>query len=266
MTFTPIGQTARMQVEGSPPEGGDKRGETGAVTLRQNSSEIANWLAKQAPADMDKAAVSRASSHNVGLRIRYEGRYPSGPNGERLPSYDLAVSCEMDGLPHEAQAALDDLENFMTPAPTRQIEEWIAELSVISAKRQDDHFSETLRIEAYASRLRQYPADVVRTVLLEDTHKFFPTWSELERRCEMLTSPRRCMIAALKRGPVPPEPVRRPPTQEEKDRIQALIDEMFPDASPQMRKDAAEEVTKGNCMAGENMVGFSENEAPEESK
>lgn len=200
---------------------------------------------------MDKAAVSRASSHGVTLRVKFEQRYPSGPNGERLPSYQVAVGCDLHGTVEQCEAAAQDLRNFMAPASPRQIEGWIAELSVITAKRADDAFSEELRVTAYASRLIRYPADVARSVLLEQSYKFFPTWEELEKRCESLASPRRNMIAALERGPAPPEPQYRPATQQERDRVQALVDEMFPMRSAEMRKSAVDEAMKGNCMKAE---------------
>jgi len=174
---------------------------------------------------MDKAAVLRASQRGVGLRIRYEWRFPEGQ-----PSYVVATACEIspDG---DRDAALADLRNFMTPAPVRQIEAWLAELSVLVAKRQGDEMEEGLRLTAYASRLSRYPADVARAVTIGASYKFWPTWEEMEKRCEAMTSPRRVMIAAIERGPLPPEPEYRPPTAEEKARIQELIDEMFPGAS-----------------------------------
>lgn len=178
---------------------------------------------------MDKAAVSRASQHGVGLQVKYEGRYPTGPNGERLGFYMVAVGCEVspDG---DRAAALADLQNFMTPAPIRDIEAWLAVLSVTVAKRKEDDFTEELRLTTYASRLARYPADVARAVT-SATYSFWPTWEEMEKRCEAMTGPRRQMIAALERGPLPPEPSYRPPTAEEKARIQSMIDEMFPAAS-----------------------------------
>jgi len=206
---------------------GTQRGEHGLPT-RENTARVAAWLAGKAPEDMDRAAVSRALSRGVELRVRYEGRYPVGADGERLPSYTIAVGCEMQGTLEQAQAALVDLRNFMTPAPLRDIEGWLARLSVVVAKRKDDAFSEELRVVEYASRLSRYPADVVHSILLGTTWRFFPTWAELERLAEAMTSPRRCMIAALERGPTPPPLERRAATEEEKARIQALVDEMFP--------------------------------------
>ena len=135
----------------------------------------------------------------------------------------------------------------MTPAPIREIEGWLAVLSVTVAKRKDDEFAEELRLTTYASRLARYPADVVREVT-HATYTFWPTWAEMEKRCESLTSPRRQMIAALERGPDKPEPARRPPTQEERDRIQAMIDQMFPSKSQTDRTRAVNEALQGNCM------------------
>ncbi|MDB6454728.1 hypothetical protein [Falsirhodobacter sp. 20TX0035] len=156
----------------------------------------------------------------------------------------------MNGSPAALEAAIEDLRNFMTPAPAREIEAWLAELSVIVARRADDEFGEELRIAAYAGRLGRYPADVVRDVLLRQTYRFWPTWEELEKRCEAMTGPRRHMIHAMEVGPAPKEQPRRAATDEERARIQALVDEMFPNRSPEMRQRAVDEALKGDCMRG----------------
>ena len=226
---------------------GTPLGERGLATSR-NTEAVAAWLARRSPADTDKVAASRASSHGVGLRVRFESRYPSGKNGERLPSYEVAVGCDVRGEPEQIEAALSDLRNFMTPAPIREIEGWLAELSVIVARRPDDAFAEELRVSAYASRLSRYPADVVRHVLHRLTYKFWPSWDELEKRCEAMTGPRRHMIAALERGPEPQEPQRRPATADERARIQAMVDELFPGHSQADRDAAVNEALRGDCM------------------
>lgn len=245
--FTPIGQTAVTATRQNPTGAGNNAGRGGAVASLADTHRVAAWLARHSPADMDRAALSRASQHGVGLRVKFEHRFPSGPNGEYLPSYSVAVACEI-GPEGDRAAALADLRNFMVPASPRDIEGWLSELSVTVAKRQDDAFSEELRLTTYAARLGQYPADVARTVLRQ-TYQFWPTWAELEKRCEALTGPRRHMIAALERGPEPPEPKRRPPTDEERARIQAMIDEMFPSRDPAERAAAVNEALRGNCMS-----------------
>lgn len=251
MTFMPIGPTGRTLAEKSQNAAGGKPGETGAVTLRENSSAIAAWLAGKSPADIDKAAVSRALSHGVNLEVRYEGRYPSGPNGERLPSYQVAVGCRIEGTDSQRQDAIMDLCKFETPPDIRTIEQWLAELSVLVGGRGREGFDAELMVNAYSSRLAEYPADVVRYALLTKSWKWFPTWQELETVCNAKAAPRRHMIAALKTLAPDPEPTRRPPTPEERARIAALIAEQFPNVPSAWRERATDELTKGNCMTGE---------------
>lgn len=248
MTSTPIGETARTLAEKNPLADGSKRGKTDVEIRRPASSEIAEWLQRHSPADMDKAAVSRAQSHGVSLEIKYEGRYPSGPNGEYLPSYQVAVGCSIFGSQEARDAALADLRKFQTPAPVRQIEMWLAELSVLTAGRGTDGLEAELQLTAYSSRLAEFPADVVRYALLKHTWKWFPSWGELEKVCATKAAPRKHMIAALSMPEPDPEPVRRAATQEEKDRIAALVAEQFPNVPSGWREKAVEIVTAGNCI------------------
>lgn len=176
---------------------------------------------------MDKAAVSRAKSHGVDLEVKYEGRFPSGPNGERLPSYFVATGCHVTGDEAQREKALDVLEKLQQPPEVRQIEEWLAELSVLTAGRSRSGVEAGLLLNAYSSRLAKFPTDVVKYALLTKTWRWFPTWDELEKECRSKASPRRQMIAALKQ---PPETVReyRKPTEEERQRIQEMVNKRFP--------------------------------------
>jgi hypothetical protein len=164
-----------------------------------------------------------------------------------MPSYQVAVSCEVSPSGNH-EAALSDLRNFLTPAPIREIEAWLAELSVIVARRPDDTFADELRVSAYAARLGKFPADVVRSVLMDATYKFWPTWDELEKRCSAMAGPRVQMISALERGPLKEEPPRRPPTEEEKTRIKNLVAELFPNVSPEWQEAAVADAVRGNCI------------------
>lgn len=248
MTSMPIGETARMLVEGNPAVDGSKRGKTGVEIKRPGSYEIAEWLQRHSPVDVDKAAVSRAQSHGVNLEIRYEGRYPVGPNGEYLPSYQVAVGCSIHGSQEARNATIADLEKFQTPASVHQIEEWLAELSVLTAGRGTDGIEAELQLTAYSSRLAEFPADVARYALLKHSWKWFPSWGELEKVCVTRAAPRRHMIAALSMPEPDPEPVRRAATQEEKDRMAALIAERFPNVPSAWREKAVGIVTSGKCI------------------
>ena len=206
----PIGSAIITPQEGAGSEIGMPHGGRGLAT--PESSQVAAWLSKQRPADMDKAAVSRALRHGVGLRVRYEGRFPEGK-----PSYMVAVGCAVspDG---DHAAALADLRNFLTPAPLRDIEAWLAALSVTVAKRKDDAFTEELRLTTYAAKLAQYPADVARDVAGQ-TYGFWPTWEEMEKRCKALVGPRLQMIAVLERGPEPKEEREIPSLERRKELV-----------------------------------------------
>ena len=75
-------------------------------------------------------------------------------------------------------------------APRREIEAWLAELSVIVARRGQPEFDEVLRLEAYAGRLQSYPADVAKAALLGRTpSKFGP--AKLKVSHAPCTGPRR---------------------------------------------------------------------------
>lgn len=248
MTFTPIGETELTLAAKSRSAAGSRLGKTASAIRLQDSSEIATWLAKHDPEDMDKAAELRALSHGANLEVRYQGRYPTGPNGESLPSYTVAVGCGIAGSSASREAALADLIKFQTPAPVRQIERWLAELSVLTAGRGTDGIEAELQLTAYSSRLTKYPADVAKYALLDHRWKWFPAWAELERVCEAKAGPRRHMIAALSQPEPDPEPTRRPATQEEKDRIAALVAEQFPNAPQAWRDKAVDEATKGDCF------------------
>lgn len=244
----PISSVTTTMQKGPRSKIGTQDGGRGLET--RESSEVAAWLSKQIPADMDKAAQSRALSHGVRLNVAMEGRFPRGPNGERLPMYLVATGCDVAGTRAQRDAAIADLQNFMTKPEVRSVETWIAELSVLTAGRGREGFDAELMVSAYASRLAAYPADVVRYALLGKTWKWFPTWDELEKVCEAKTAPRRHMLAAIAQ-PIPDdEPKRREPTQDERDRIQSLVDEMFPTYPKNMREAAVSEALKGKCMKG----------------
>jgi len=172
---------------------GTQLGGRGLATAE--NSRAAAWLARQRPVDVDKAALSRASSLNAGLAMRLIDGLP------------MKVTVCGDAVSREAAA--EALVPFLAPAPNNQIEEWVAELSVITRRRQDDDITESLRLSAYTSRLAEYPADVAREALLRHKWLFFPAWAELQDVCDKLAAPRRAMIWHLQNAPQAQEPDER---------------------------------------------------------
>ena len=148
--------------------------------------------------------------HGVELKVGFDYRFPRDERGNSLGFVAVVKGCEIAVAPGgNPDAALADMERLQVAAPVSVIEAWLAELSVITARRHDDEFAEELRVTAYASRLRQFPADIVKEALLRHTWKFWPSWQELEAVCRRLAGPRSAMIAALRRGPQPEEQGRR---------------------------------------------------------
>lgn len=181
--------------EEQPSRTGTRHGERGLAT--PEDLRVVAWLSKQSPEDVDKAAVLRASQLGVDLRVKVDYRFPKDERGNSLPTVTIVKGCDVIGTPEAREAALEALGKLETPAPARELEGWLAELAVITAKRGGDEFEETLRLEAYASRLRKYPADVARAALLERAWRFWPSWAELQAVCDQLAAPRRAMLRAM---------------------------------------------------------------------
>lgn len=160
--------------------------------------DAASWLAGRSPVDVERSVASLARSHGVSFVEKREVTFATeGPNGEMIPAREPRfLGFNVHGVVTDDLA--DRMENFLTPASATMIERWLAELSVICAKRPDDDFTEELRLTAYTSRLSQYPADLVRHVLIEQTWKFFPTWHELAEILDARVQQRESMIRAVR--------------------------------------------------------------------
>ncbi len=216
-----INSETTMSLVGRDSAIGTPRGEHGLET--SESLRLAGWLAQHRPDEVDAAAVWRASQLNVDIRVRFDHRFPRDARGNSLPVVSVVQGCDVSGSPADRAAAAEALRKIETPAPQRAIEGWLAELSVIVAKRQDDEFSEALRLEAFAGRLRKYPADVARHAILGTSWQFWPTWAEMERICDNLAAPRRAMIAALSMTGENREPRINSITRERAEQIVAEI-------------------------------------------
>ena len=187
---------------------GTQLGEHGSAT-RENS-RLVEWLAQRHPADVDRAAVSQALRRGVTLDVVRDFKIERDANGNKVGTYTPIKAVKVRG-DAEARAVVKlEMERLMVAAPEENLEAWLAELSVITSRRQDDEFTETLRLTAYAKRLGKYPADVARAALLEHPWKFWPAWVELEKICDREVACRKAMIAALEWDDEPaPERVSR---------------------------------------------------------
>lgn len=145
--------------------------------------------------------------------------------GLRQSVRSITVSGDKAGL----AALADDYRKALVPAASQQVEEWLAELSVIVAGGAQDEFTVRLKVKAYLKRLADYPADVVREALTVVRWKYWPSWDELADVCDRLSGMRRAVLRRIEEAAsAEPEPER----------------DISPEAMEQRRK-AAEEIMAG---------------------
>ena len=161
-------------------------------------SNLAQRLAAHSPAETNSLVASSVRQCGVTLEEATDVKFSyEKPDGTIVPTRYVKFWTARAGSHSQIDAAREKLAYAMRPAERGQVLGWLAELSVITARRADDDATEDLRAAAYSNRLSDYPADVVREALLVRRWKFFPTWLELGDACDEIVKPRKQMQAAL---------------------------------------------------------------------
>jgi hypothetical protein len=94
----------------------------------------------------------------------------------------------------------------MRPASREKIEQWLAELSVITPPRKSDGMTLELLLAAYTKRLLGFPADMVREALIIRPWQFFPTWFEMDAVLGSMLAGRQAMLSACEVSIPRPDP------------------------------------------------------------
>ena len=214
MSFAAIGQIVETSLHANPLKAGGARGAiTSSARGLPSAERTAAALARMEPPEADAALASRLRS----LGVKCGERWKDGPKIKNLmtdlncPQRAVSLRLHPDvDLGEAREAALIETAKFSTPAPQRPIEAWLAELSVLVTRRGEDEFAEDLRVEAYASRLKAYPADVARHVLLDCRWRFWPSWAEIAEAADALAAWRfdvaQLLHHATEADRVPPHP------------------------------------------------------------
>ena len=171
------------------------------------------------------AALSKMQQYGVQCSVKMETVFPTREDGDttfrqRPTSLTLNIDSSAD-----LDAALKVANESLAPASVQQIEEWLAELSVKTARRKASEMGAELALSVYTSSLRGYPADAVRHVLSSYRGQWFPTWGELADRLDELTEPRlmiRDRLVAILKGHDTPQIEAKPKSQ----RIHDLKEEL----------------------------------------
>jgi len=161
-------------------------------------------------AQTDQALRSLASSQGVNLTSGMTLKATYDGNGAFIGSELVPATVMASGNPDALALVAEKVRSTMRPASREKIEQWVAELSVITAPRKSDGMTMELMLAAYSRRLAEYPADMVREVLILRTWKFFPTWAELKEALDVMLADRRAMLAACEASVPRPAPAQDP--------------------------------------------------------
>lgn len=163
-------------------------------------------IIQRVPSLNTDAVQSRLRQLGVNTSARTELSFPTTAGGamtwrEKTVGMDITLAASAD-----LGAALRVASEALLPAAVPQIERWIGELSVITARRAESQFEAELSLSAYSSRLAGYPGDIVRDTVLGWSGKWFPTWAELKDIMDVRTAPRLAIRDAIQRQISPPTP------------------------------------------------------------
>lgn len=162
------------------------------------------------------------------------------------PAYRVTVGCGFDIRDHgNIPAALDKIEQALTPASTEHCEGWLVMLQAATAHRADSGPTSAVAYGLYAAELRQWPADVAKAACERIARgkpghvgtNWFPTLAELVSECDRLASNRKAIHAGLLRYvPTPPGTVDRLGEPSEAQR--AAVHKMAEEAKAKLRATA----------------------------
>ena len=97
-------------------------------------------------------------------------------------AYTIDGPCPVDDI----NAAIAAIDAASQPMQARALGMLIAEVFSLTKRKKDDQITLDLVVEAYGSRLEQYPADIVHEVLSKwpDQSMWWPSWHELKEEID----------------------------------------------------------------------------------
>lgn len=187
-----------------------------AVDIRGREAKAIEWLEKQTPRTVSDGLKGLAKKHRISFKAMSRTEFPKHGGFRKVVN-----GCVVGGKIENAAALAEDVEFLMTPMKSDdrsdldRIEGWLAELHGICAARGNDEIGHRVSLAGYAKRLRDYPVDVVRYVLLEKTWKWFPDWHDMKLEADALMSERKVLVESL-RTAEPAKPAKPELTAEER--------------------------------------------------
>jgi hypothetical protein len=175
-----------------------------ALTTSQQGGELSTArmhpVALARDPDTNTAAM-QSSMRSLGVEavIKRKNTFPVDPTTGEMKGWRSVINGAEITLAVSANLskARDVVRAAMAPASNADMELWIAELSLITAKRNTSDAAAELLLTAYTTRLANYPGDIVRETLQTWAGKWFPTWGELKEILDARVAERGTIQTAL---------------------------------------------------------------------
>ena len=140
---------------------------------------------------MTQQLIQRQSQSTVAVEAHLEASLPPSVassldavvDGDyNIVAYTVDGPCPVDDL----TAAIAAIDAASQPMPAKALGMLIAEVFSLTKRKKDDQITLDLAVEAYGSRLEQYPADIVHEVLTKwpDQSMWWPSWHELKEEID----------------------------------------------------------------------------------
>lgn len=115
-------------------------------------------------------------------------------------AYTINGVCPIDDI----KTAIAVIDKHSQPMPPEPLGMMIANVYALTKRKASDEMTLNIAIEAYMSKLEQYPADIVHEVLNKwpDQSKWWPSWHELKQEIDWRNS-RAKIKAALEKKLAP---------------------------------------------------------------
>lgn len=184
------GARARDERSSAPRAVGTSHGATGAVAMPSAEVEARRrTVARQI--GLPEAAASLVPLLGYALDIKARDVYA----GREVDGYEFTATAKDDT--HAVEAARQALAPWLVPMTGDDALRMIAELAVVTKRREGDEASDEATVAAYARRLAEYPRDVGDDVVRNWGGVFWPAWAELQAHLDRRVRARRVFAKAL---------------------------------------------------------------------
>jgi hypothetical protein len=184
------GSRARDARSSAATTAGASHGAAGAVATQTAGVEARRRkVARQI--GLPEAAASLVPLLGSALDIAARDVYA----GRELDGFEFTATAKDDA--RAIEAAREALRPWLKPMQADDALRLIAELALITKRREGDDTTDEATVAAYARRLAEYPTDAAAEVVRTWGGVFWPAWAELQAHLDRKVRARRVFAKAL---------------------------------------------------------------------